>query len=191
MEPRLPRPPAASILLASSGCFQTVMTSFLFNSPSSSTIQWDLLFSHVWLFATPWAVARPAPLSMGFPGKNTGVGCHALLQGDLSDQGIESISCNGRQIVYCWATREALHLDYPPFINPEREHSGRSRRFWHGRCWWQVLLGHPGGSCVATRGLCKQATWWDSPGISLGDPFILPTFILMVVDKEKTMVYQK
>ena len=59
------------------------------------------------------------------------------------------------------------------------------------RCWLQVLLGHPGGSCVATRGLCKQATWWDSPGISLGDPFTLPTFIFMVVDKEKTMVYQK
>ena len=27
----------------------------------------------VWLFATPWTVARQAPL-----GKNTGVGCHAL-----------------------------------------------------------------------------------------------------------------
>ena len=55
----------------------------------------------VQIFATPWAVARQGPLSMGFsrleywwvampssrvcpwdfPGKNTGVGCHALLQG--------------------------------------------------------------------------------------------------------------
>ena len=24
-------------------------------------------FSHIWLFATPWTVARQAPLSMGFP----------------------------------------------------------------------------------------------------------------------------
>ena len=40
-------------------------------------------------FATPWAVAHQAPLSMGFarllspwdlPGKNTGVGCHSPLQ---------------------------------------------------------------------------------------------------------------
>ena len=32
--------------------------------------------------ATPWTVACPAPLSVGtLPGKNTGVGCHALLQG--------------------------------------------------------------------------------------------------------------
>ena len=26
-----------------------------------------LMFSHVWLFATPWTVAYQAPLSMGFP----------------------------------------------------------------------------------------------------------------------------
>ena len=31
-------------------------------------------------FATPWAVAHQAPLSVGFPGKNTGVSCHFLLQ---------------------------------------------------------------------------------------------------------------
>ena len=35
--------------------------------------------------ATPWTVARQAPLSWDFPGKNTGVGCHFLLQGDLLD----------------------------------------------------------------------------------------------------------
>ena len=34
------------------------------------------LLSHVRLFATPWAVACQAPLSMGF-----GMGCHFLLQG--------------------------------------------------------------------------------------------------------------
>ena len=27
-----------------------------------------------------------------FPGKNTGVGCHFLLQGDLPDQGIKPVS---------------------------------------------------------------------------------------------------
>ena len=37
--------------------------------------------SFVWLLATPWTVARQAPLTMGlFSGKNTGVGCHFLLQ---------------------------------------------------------------------------------------------------------------
>ena len=31
-------------------------------------------------FTTPWAAAHQAPLSMGFSGKNTGGGCHFLLQ---------------------------------------------------------------------------------------------------------------
>ena len=38
-------------------------------------------FSRVCLFETPWAVAHQAPLFMDSPGKNTGVGCHALFQG--------------------------------------------------------------------------------------------------------------
>ena len=30
---------------------------------------------------TPWTIVHQAPLSMGFPGKNTGVGCYFLFQG--------------------------------------------------------------------------------------------------------------
>ena len=45
------------------------------------------LLSCVQLFATPWIVPCQAPLFMGFPGKNTGVGCHALLQGIFLIQG--------------------------------------------------------------------------------------------------------
>ena len=33
------------------------------------------------LFMTPWIVACQVPMSMGSSGKNTGVGCHFLLQG--------------------------------------------------------------------------------------------------------------
>ena len=45
--------------------------------------------SHVQLSATPWTAALQAPLSIDFPGKNTGVGCQFLLQGNLPDPGIE------------------------------------------------------------------------------------------------------
>ena len=43
-------------------------------------------FSWVWLFETLWNIARQAPFSIGFSrilgySKNTGVGCHFLLQG--------------------------------------------------------------------------------------------------------------
>ena len=41
---------------------------------------------------TPWTIALQAPLSMGFPGKNTGVSCLALLQRIFPTQGIEPAS---------------------------------------------------------------------------------------------------
>ena len=44
-------------------------------------------FSHAWLFGTPWTVAHEAPLSVGFSVRNTGVGCHVLLQGVFLIQG--------------------------------------------------------------------------------------------------------
>ena len=41
------------------------------------------------LFATPWTVTHQAPLSIGFSGKDTVVGCHSLLQGIFLTQGSE------------------------------------------------------------------------------------------------------
>ena len=56
------------------------------------------------LFVTPWTAARQAPLSMDFPGKNTGVDCHLLLRGILRTQGWNSrllpVSCIGRRVLY-------------------------------------------------------------------------------------------
>ena len=37
-------------------------------------------FSHVWLCVTPYTAAHQAPCPWNSPGKNTGVGCHFLLQ---------------------------------------------------------------------------------------------------------------
>ena len=45
-------------------------------------------YDHVRLFATLWTVACQASLSIGSPGKNTGVGFHALLQGIFLIQGL-------------------------------------------------------------------------------------------------------
>ena len=44
-------------------------------------------FSRVRHFATPWTVARLL-CPWNFPGKNTGVGCHFLLQGIFLTQGL-------------------------------------------------------------------------------------------------------
>ena len=57
------------------------------------TLEWVAIsFSDAWkwkvkvkslsraqLLATPWTAAYQAPLSMDFPGKSTGVGCHSLI----------------------------------------------------------------------------------------------------------------
>ena len=41
------------------------------------------LISHIQLFAAPWTIAHQAlnRIHRDSPGKNTGAGCHALLQG--------------------------------------------------------------------------------------------------------------
>ena len=44
-------------------------------------------FSHVQLFVTLWMVAHQTLESMGFSRQDTGVGCHALLQGNFSTPG--------------------------------------------------------------------------------------------------------
>ena len=44
---------------------------------------------------------------MGSPGKNTGAGCHFLLQRMFLDQGLNHVSCIGRQILY----HRAMNVD--------------------------------------------------------------------------------
>ena len=52
------------------------------------------------LFVTPWTVALQAFLSMGFSGKNTGLGSHSLLQGIFTTQGSNLGLLDHRQILY-------------------------------------------------------------------------------------------
>ena len=49
--------------------------------------------------ATPWAVARRLLCLWDSPGKNTGVGCHVLLQG-IFPRDQTHVSCIGRYILY-------------------------------------------------------------------------------------------
>ena len=50
-----------------------------------------------------------------FSGKNTGMGCHFLLQGIFPTQESSPHYLHCRQILYCWATREAHCPDYYSF----------------------------------------------------------------------------
>ena len=62
------------------------------------------MLNHDQLFVTPCTVAHQAPLSMEFSGKNTGVGCHFLLQGNLPKPGVKPIS-----LVYLAMSRQILY----------------------------------------------------------------------------------
>ena len=61
---------------------------------------------------SPMTVVRQPPLSMEYcPGKNTGMGCHFLLQGIFPTQG-SCVSCTDRQILYHWATWEYIYIHF-------------------------------------------------------------------------------
>ena len=60
--------------------------------------------SHFQLSVTPWAVARQAPLSMGFSRQGYWSGLPGPPSGDLLDPGIQTTSLRspafGRQVLY-------------------------------------------------------------------------------------------
>ena len=70
-------------LLSESAKTMTYATFLSLNSAACVCAQ---LLSHIQLFVAPWAVAHQVPLSMRFPSKNTGVGCHFLVQGIFKTQ---------------------------------------------------------------------------------------------------------
>ena len=67
------------------------------------------VLGHVQLSAAPRSVAASFPFLWNCPGKNTGEGCHLLLQGSSWPQDwthVSRISCTGRRVLYPCATWE-------------------------------------------------------------------------------------
>ena len=80
------------------------------------------MLSHVRLFITLWIIACQAPMSKGFLGKNTGVGCHALLQGIFPIQGLNLALLH----LLHW---QASSLPLAPPGKP-RDHNVFSQKIW-------------------------------------------------------------
>ena len=88
-------------------------------------------FSHVRLFSSLWTVAHQEPQSMDSPGKNTGLGCHVLLQGIFPTQESNPHLLHCRWILSHWATWEAHQNSNPSFI----EHCSKCFAcIWHVYC---------------------------------------------------------
>ena len=90
---------------------------------------------HVQLFASPWTARH---LVHGdSPGKNTGVGFHALLQGIFSTQGSNSGLLHCRQILYRVSDRKpkemATHSSILARKTPWTEEPGRLQSMWWKR----------------------------------------------------------
>ena len=139
--------------------------------PVSALVILGWLFSCVQLFATPWTVACQAPLSVGFPGKNTRVGCHFLRQKIFPTQGWNLCILDCRWILYHWAMREAdseifveknLHVSGPTQFKPkctgvgcilgegpleELDHQLWLRKLFPWRTRWYFRLFGPHGLC--------------------------------------------
>ena len=70
------------------------------------------------LFVSPWTVAHQAPLVLGdSPGQNTGVGCHALLQGIFPTQRSNPDLLHCRWVLYHLSHQGSPHIDHIVPIN--------------------------------------------------------------------------
>ena len=128
------------------------------------------VFSHsvVSNCATPWTVNHQAPLSMGFPGKNTGEGCHFLLQGIFLTQGSNlHLPCllRCRQILYLLSHQagygqlnETSHNRKSETVAPDID-----------ACWITWLSPkYPGGNCLTRTPLASGSfsLWFFWPLLS-------------------------
>ena len=105
----------------------------------------ESVLSHVRFFATPWTAACQAPLSMGLPGKNIQVACHALLQGIFPTQG------SNPRLLHCQADSlesdmtERLHFHFSLWCtgegngNPLQCSCLENPR--DGGAWWAAVYG--------------------------------------------------
>ena len=140
-----------------------------------------LLFSHSVgsESETPWTVAHQAPLSIGFPGKNTGVGCQLLVQGIFPTQGSNLCLPHCRRILYRWATRKP---NIGPFKNPPLCIAVLSYLifmlsvFWKKivQMYWclQIQMSGPNGmmymsACVHVHSIVFDSLWPLSMGFSV------------------------
>ena len=61
---------------------------------------WAQLLSRAQLFVVPWTAAHQAPLPTEFSRQEDWSGLHFLRQGIFPNQGLNSVSCIGRWILY-------------------------------------------------------------------------------------------
>ena len=92
--------------------------------------------SCVWLFVTPWTVARQNSSPWSSPDNNTGVGFHPLLIGIF----LIWVSCIVGRFFTIWTTKEAQCLGYQKLKDERKElsHTGFSRNLTLISPFWDI-----------------------------------------------------
>ena len=131
----------------------------------------------VQLFETPWTLATRLLCPWKFPGQNTGVGCHFLLQGIflIQDQTqVSHVSCIGRWILYTESSRKSIKGEVWT-----KTHTGRISHNDKGRDWsdtakykeWQKLSAdlQKLGKKLEIKSLSQPSKRTNPPYMSVSD----------------------
>ena len=114
---------------------------------------------YVQLFVIPWIVAYQAPLSMGFSSKNTRVGCHSLLQGDLPDPGTGPVSSIAGGFFTIWSP-----LSLHPYLKTGIETLTFNPQFLKFIFNWSIITLHYCDSfCCITKWVSYKHTYMLLP----------------------------
>ena len=128
----------------------------------AAEVKWKSL-SGVPLFVTPWTVAPRFLCPLNSPGKNTRVGCHALLQGIFPTQGLNPGLPHCRRILY-----QLRFFSHASGV----QHTGQSYQCWKLRCaegnWIQMWVTMPRKEGEMFIGLTRPWGFY-SPSV----PFII------------------
>ena len=101
------------------------------------------------LFVTLWTVAHQPLCPWNSPGKNPGVGCHPLLQGsswprvETRSLAFLEIACIGRQVLYCWVTREARLMWEVRAVRTMKFLPGKFHQSLWGLCIFMICISRP------------------------------------------------
>ena len=117
-------------------------------------------FSHVQLFATPWAIGRQVPQFMGFSRKEYWSGLPFSSPGDLPDPGTEPVSC-----VSCLADRffTTAPSGEPSSTHEELSlhsccvHVNKTVAYWNLVCYRNFLHGAKSFQLCLFSNLCTVA----------------------------------
>ena len=122
------------------------------------------LLSHVWLFATPWAIAHQLLCPWDFPGKNAAAGCYFLLQKIILSKGSKLCLFHW---LHWWA--DSLPLVLPVKVCVHTQSLGLVHLF--------VILWTIAHLAPLTMGFSRQEYWSGLPCLYLGylpEPAIRP-----------------